>query len=124
MLVSRVQQVEVTGKICVTEDEVKQYYEDAQGVLHDPAAGHAARDPRQRPDQRERRQRRRRRRGEGQGRGHLRKRLEAGEPFAQLASELSDSGSKANGGLIGPISRTDLSPELLKEIDAAEGRAR
>ena len=33
----------------------------------------------------------------------LRKRLEGGEPFAQLASEVSDSGSKANGGLIGPI---------------------
>ena len=30
---------------------------------------------------------------------------------------MSDSGSKANGGLIGPIARTDLSPELLKEID-------
>jgi parvulin-like peptidyl-prolyl isomerase len=47
----------------------------------------------------------------------VRKRLEAGEPFAQLASTVSDSGSKANGGLIGPIARTDLSPELLKEID-------
>jgi parvulin-like peptidyl-prolyl isomerase len=30
---------------------------------------------------------------------------------------VSDSGSKANGGLIGPIARTDLSPELLKEVD-------
>jgi parvulin-like peptidyl-prolyl isomerase len=30
---------------------------------------------------------------------------------------MSDSGSKANGGLIGPIARTDLSPELLKQID-------
>jgi parvulin-like peptidyl-prolyl isomerase len=47
----------------------------------------------------------------------IRKRLEGGEPFAQLASAVSDSGSKANGGLIGPIARTDLSPELLTEID-------
>jgi peptidyl-prolyl cis-trans isomerase SurA len=44
----------------------------------------------------------------------LRKRVVAGEPFAQLASENSDSGSKANGGAIGPISRSDLSPELQK----------
>jgi parvulin-like peptidyl-prolyl isomerase len=47
----------------------------------------------------------------------IHKRLLAGEPFARLASDLSDSGSKANGGLIGPILRTDLSPDLLKEID-------
>ena len=34
----------------------------------------------------------------------------------QLAADASDSASKANGGLIGPILRSDLSPELLKEI--------
>jgi parvulin-like peptidyl-prolyl isomerase len=34
--------------------------------------------------------------------------------MAQLASQSSDSGSKANGGLIGPISRDDLSAELQK----------
>ena len=44
------------------------------------------------------------------------------EPFAKLASDLSDSGSKANGGLIGPIARTDLSPELLKEIGQPKGK--
>jgi peptidyl-prolyl cis-trans isomerase SurA len=116
MLVSRVQQVEVAGKISVSEDDVKRYYEEhresfttqpqltlreiliavpttEQGVnvAADDAARAKAED--------------------------LRKRLESGEPFAQLASEVSESGSKANGGLIGPIARTDLSPELLKEID-------
>lgn len=116
MLVGQVQQVEVMGKIAVSEDEVKAYYESAKetfttqpqltlreilvsvpasdkgiNVAEDDAAKAKAED--------------------------LRKRLEAGEPFPRLASELSDSPSKANGGLIGPISRTDLSPELLKEID-------
>ena len=117
MLASRVQQVEVMGKIAVSDDEVKQYYEANKesfttqpqvtlreilvnvptsdkgvNVAEDDAAKAKAED--------------------------VRKRAEAGEPFAQLASDLSDSGSKANGGLIGPISRADLSPELQKEISA------
>ena len=48
----------------------------------------------------------------------LRKRAVAGEPFAQLASDSSDAPSKANGGLIGPISRDDLAPEFQKLLDA------
>jgi peptidyl-prolyl cis-trans isomerase SurA len=116
MLVSRVQQVEVAGKISVSEDDVKKYYAERrdsfttqpeltlreililvpttdQGV--NVAVDDAARAKAE----------------------EIRKRLEGGEPFAQLASAVSDSGSKANGGLIGPIARTDLSPELLTEID-------
>jgi parvulin-like peptidyl-prolyl isomerase len=116
MLVSQVQQVEVAGKISVSEDEIKAYYsqnrdgfstqpelmlreilvavptsEKGVNVGQDDAAKEKAE--------------------------AIRARVDAGEPFARLASELSDSGSKANGGLIGPIARTDLSPELLKEID-------
>ncbi|MGQ0734958.1 MAG: peptidylprolyl isomerase [Acidobacteriota bacterium] len=116
MLVSRVQQVEVMGKIGVTEDEVRKFYEAARdtfitqpqltlreilvtvpgsdrgiNVAEDDAA-----------------------RAKAEG---IMKRLEGGEPFQELAAEVSDSPSKANGGLIGPISRTDLSPELLQEID-------
>jgi peptidyl-prolyl cis-trans isomerase SurA len=116
MLISQVQQVEVAGKISVSEDEVKKFYaenrdtfstqpelmlreiliavpasEKGVNVGQDDAAKEKAE--------------------------NLRKRLEAGEPFARIASETSDSGSKANGGLIGPIARNDLSPELLKEID-------
>lgn len=115
MLASRVQQVEVMGKIAVSDDEVKQFYETSResfttqpqltlreilitvptndkgvNVAEDDAARAKAED--------------------------LQKRLEGGEPFAKLASEVSDSPSKANGGLIGPISRSDLSPELLTEI--------
>jgi peptidyl-prolyl cis-trans isomerase SurA len=116
MLVSQVQQVEVMGKISVSDEEVKRFYETSKetfttqpqltlreilinvpttekgiNVAEDDAAKAKAEE--------------------------LRKRIEAGEPFAKLASEASDSPSKANGGLIGPISRSDLSPELLKAIE-------
>jgi parvulin-like peptidyl-prolyl isomerase len=36
-----------------------------------------------------------------------------GEDFAKLAAEVSDAASKANGGLIGPVNREELSPALL-----------
>ena len=39
-------------------------------------------------------------------------RAKAGENFEKLVTEVSDSPSKANGGLIGPISLTDLEPSL------------
>ena len=47
----------------------------------------------------------------------LRARLVKGEDFAAVASEASESSSKANGGLIGPFSREDLSPQLQQLID-------
>jgi parvulin-like peptidyl-prolyl isomerase len=117
MLVSRVQQVEVAGKIAVAEEEVKRFYEESKdsfttqpqltlreilivvptsekglNVAQDDAA-------RERAEQ-------------------IRTRIDAGESFEALVAEASESASKANAGLIGPISRSDLSPELLKEVDA------
>jgi peptidyl-prolyl cis-trans isomerase SurA len=116
MMISQVQQTEVSGKISVTEEEVKKYYaEHSDSFTTQPQLTlreflvavptsdkgiNVAEDDAARTKAEE-----------------IRKRLESGEPFARLASDLSDSGSKANGGLIGPIARTDLSPELLKEID-------
>lgn len=115
MLASRVQQVEVQGKIAVSEDEVKAYYDaNKQSFTTEPqitlreilvnvpasdkginvAADDAAKAKAE----------------------ELRKRAEAGESFQKLAEESSDSPSKANGGLIGPINRADLSPDLVKEI--------
>ena len=44
----------------------------------------------------------------------IRARIVKGESFDKLAAELSDSPSKANGGLIGPISRDEMNEELLK----------
>src|ERR671912_24366 len=46
----------------------------------------------------------------------VRAKILANEPFARLAADYSDSGSKANGGLVGPLSKSDLSEELQKAI--------
>lgn len=46
----------------------------------------------------------------------IRLRVVKGESFDKLAAEISDSPSKANGGLIGPISRSEMNEELLKMI--------
>ena len=118
MIQQRVQQNEVLGKIGVTEDEARRYYEshlnefttpptvtlreiltavnaDAKGlnVATDEAANARAEE--------------------------IRKRVTSGgESFEKLAAEVSDSPSKANGGLIGPLSVNDISPELRKLIEA------
>ena len=117
MIVNRVQQTEVMGKISVNDEEVKAYYDanaaslaapanvtlreilvavetTAKGVnvAADEAAAAKAADAHQR--------------------------LGTGEPFAKLAADMSDAPSKANGGLLGEVPYNDLAPELQKEIDA------
>lgn len=46
-----------------------------------------------------------------------RDRILKGEPFEKLVEEVSEAGSKANGGLIGPIVRDELAPALQKVIE-------
>lgn len=115
MLVQQVQQQEIMQKLQVTDTELKAYYEahknefettpsitlreitinvpvTAQGV-------NVAQDDEARKKAEE-----------------VRAKIVAGEPFARLAADYSDSGSKANGGLVGPLAKTDLSEELQKEI--------
>jgi peptidyl-prolyl cis-trans isomerase SurA len=40
-----------------------------------------------------------------------------GESFEKLVEEVSEAGSKANGGLIGPILRNELAPALQKALE-------
>ena len=117
MISQRVQQNEVLGKIGVTDDEARAYYEahlkdfttspsvtlreilvsvggDARGV--NAAADEAAKA-----------------RAE-----EIRRRVTSGgESFEMLAAEVSDSPSKANAGLIGPLSVNDISPDLRAQIE-------
>jgi len=48
----------------------------------------------------------------------VRDRVAKGEPFEKLVEELSEAGSKANGGLIGPILRNELAAALQKALEA------
>jgi peptidyl-prolyl cis-trans isomerase SurA len=116
MLMQKVQQNEVLGKVGVSDEEAQEYYKahpdefttpptislreilvavppDPRGVnvaLDDAALDKAT---------------------------AIRSRVVAGESFEQVAAKVSDSPSKANGGLIGPISLADLTPELRKYIE-------
>jgi parvulin-like peptidyl-prolyl isomerase len=47
----------------------------------------------------------------------IRQRALNGESFEKLAADLSDAPSRTNAGLIGPISMTDLSPEVQKLLE-------
>src|SRR5262249_49657923 len=118
MIRQRVEQNEVLGKIGITETEARAYYDthlnefttppavtlreilvaiptDNRGV--NVAAEEAAK---ARADE-------------------LRAKVAAApESFEKLASEVSDSPSKANAGLIGPLSVLDLSADLRKLIDS------
>jgi peptidyl-prolyl cis-trans isomerase SurA len=114
MIYQRVQQNEVLAKIGVTDDEAKKYYdahlkefttsptvtlrEILVAVPGDPKVMNVAADEAAKAKA-----------------GEIRTRVTTGgENFEKLAGEISDSPSKANAGLIGPLSVNDLSPDLRK----------
>jgi parvulin-like peptidyl-prolyl isomerase len=119
MLIRQIRQVEVIDKISVTEQEERAYYDAnlkefttpgevtlREILVEVPAGEGPARDA-----------------AEARARTtaeETRARLAAGEPFPRLAGEVSASGSKANGGLVGPLQVEKLVPELQKAIAALE----
>ncbi|MFA5908969.1 MAG: peptidyl-prolyl cis-trans isomerase [Vicinamibacterales bacterium] len=114
-VIQRVQQTEVMSKLQVTDTELKAYYDAHLGdfdtvpqvtlreitvaVPADPQGINVGKDDDAKAKAEE-----------------VRAKIVAGEPFARLAADYSDSGSKANGGLVGPLSKADLSEELQKAI--------
>ena len=118
MIAQRVQQNEVLAKIGVTDDEARRYYEAhlkefttaptatlreiLVAVPGDPKVMNVAADEAARARA-----------------GEIRSRVTTGgESFEKLAADVSDSPSKANAGLIGPLSVNDLSPELRKLVES------
>jgi peptidyl-prolyl cis-trans isomerase SurA len=116
MMVQQVQQQEVMQKLQVTDAELKAYYESHKGefdavpsitlreiTINVPVTAQGINvaqddDAKKKADE-------------------VRAKIVAGEPFARLAADYSDSGSKANGGLVGPLQKSDLSEELQKAIE-------
>jgi peptidyl-prolyl cis-trans isomerase SurA len=117
MIWQRVQQNEVVNKVAMTEEEGRAYYDShltefttptsitLREILISPPADSkgvsvgADEAAKARVDA-------------------VRARAVAGEDFEKLAADVSDSASRANGGLIGPIKLDDLSAELRKVIEA------
>jgi peptidyl-prolyl cis-trans isomerase SurA len=116
MIVSRVQQNEVMAKIAVNDEEARQYYDTHRAEFTSPRSVTLREIIVNVP-------------GDGQtinvGRDEearekingIRQRALAGESFEKLAADLSDAPSRANAGLIGPLSMTDLSPDLQKLLE-------
>jgi peptidyl-prolyl cis-trans isomerase SurA len=117
MIVERVRQNEVLGKIGVNDEEARRYYDShkseftsSQTVTLREVFVNAA--------------------GDGKtinvGRDEdvrvkadkIRERAVAGESFEKLAADLSDAPSKANAGLIGPLNVSDVSPDVRKLIES------
>ena len=118
MLVTRVQQAEVMGKISITEEEARAYHaehvkdftrpgevtirEIQVAVAKSDKGINVGLDDEARA------------KAEG-----ARKRIVDGEAFEQVAGELSTSPSRANGGLVGPLNPAELTPafqELLRGL--------
>jgi len=113
---SRVQQAEVFGKIGISEDEARKYYdthpeeftanasvtlrEVLVSVPNDGKALNVGLDEaaKEKAEQ-------------------LRARAVAGEDFEKMAADSSDAPSRANSGLIGPIRVADLSADLRQIIE-------
>ena len=119
MLVSQVQQVEVLGRVAITDVEAVQYYETHIEEFTEPAtatlreiliavpeglngASPAATE-------------------EGRVVAETTvARLRGGEDFAAVAEEVSDSPSKSNGGLIGPLLIIDYSDNIQNLIASVD----
>ena len=116
MLYSNVQQVEVFGRVAVTEEEARKYYdahvnefttpssimlrEILVAVPADPRGINAAADE-----------------GAKRKAEEIRARISRGEAFEKVAADASDAASKANGGLLGPLNSSELSPDFRKVIE-------
>jgi peptidyl-prolyl cis-trans isomerase SurA len=114
-LISQVQREEVGSKLSITEEEARQYYlthkeefTEAPNVtlreilIEVPTAtqgGQAGVNVGQEDEIKDKA-------------NAIRARVMAGEDFGKVASDVSASSSKANGGLIGPINTAELSPQL------------
>jgi parvulin-like peptidyl-prolyl isomerase len=116
MIIQRVQQTEVMSKLQVTDAELKMYYDANKSTFTTPteltlreilvAVPATDRGINVAQDD------------EAKAKAEsIRTRLLAGEPFARLAADLSDSASKANGGLVGPVTSDVLAPDLQKAIE-------
>ena len=122
MLVSQVQQIEVLNKVNMTDTEAREYYDTHLDEFTDPsratireilvAVPESASGVNVFADEQARTVAQ-----------TTAARVRDGEDFATLAAEISDSPSKANGGMIGPLLVGDYSESIqdfIRELDVGE----
>jgi parvulin-like peptidyl-prolyl isomerase len=116
MVINQVRQVEVASKIGISDSEAQAYYAEHKDQFTTPAsitlrellvsvkmdgkAINVAADDAAKAKAED-----------------LVRRARAGESFAALVAEASDAPSKANGGLVGPLSAEELDPGVRKLIE-------
>jgi peptidyl-prolyl cis-trans isomerase SurA len=119
-MVGQVQRDEVGSKLTITEEEARQYYLAHTSEFAEPASvtlreilievpattkgGQAVLSVATEDEAAKRA-------------AEMRARILAGEDFGKVAAEVSASPSKANGGLIGPINLSEVSPALQQMIE-------
>jgi len=117
MIAQRVQQNEVLGKVAVTDEEARRYYDAHLGefttpqtitlrevFVNVPSDGKSINVGLDEEAQEKAEK--------------IRQRALAGESFEKLAADLSDAPSRANAGLIGPLSVSDLSPDVRTLVES------
>jgi peptidyl-prolyl cis-trans isomerase SurA len=117
IIMSRVQQNEVVGRLAVSDADARRYYEAHAKEFTTPQSVTLREIMVTAP-------------GDGktlnvgldeEARNKataIRQRAIAGESFEKLAADLSDAPSRANAGLIGPLNLSELSPELQSLVGA------
>jgi peptidyl-prolyl cis-trans isomerase SurA len=116
LIIQQVQQAEITGKLGLNEEEARRYYDEHKAdfttpatitlrelMINVPTDGKNVNVSRDEDTQKKA--------------DAALVRLKAGESFDKLVTELSESPSKANGGLVGPIQPNELAPDIKKLID-------
>ncbi len=119
-MVNQVQRDEVGSKLSITEEEARQFYLAHKEDFAEPASvtlreiiidvpattkgGQAVMSVATEDDAKQKIE-------------AVRARIMAGEDFGKVAAEISASASKANGGLIGPINLSEVSPALQQMIE-------
>lgn len=120
MLVSQVQQMEVLSKIKMTDTEAREYYDTHPEEFTEPARATIREILVGVPEDSSVVSAEEQAKTVAQTAAA---RIRGGEDFASVAAEVSDSPSKANGGLIGPLPVADYSDSLqvlISELSAGE----